>query len=178
MKLKDISIFFMPKSQCCVKLEATESTCQRSPKSKKITMAHEYFKIMYGAAPTSIHATTITIGEKWIGKLSSEVQYNLFKRHIQKHIAPYTADDAKYCYHFELQQNGQLHAHGIEFGTYHNRFIESFIDFGKRNKHPDAFTHVIDIDKYLEYIDKENIFPPITNVKKGDLCRNIGRGKT
>lgn len=167
MKLKDISIFFMPQSNCCIS-KATESTCQRSPK-KSIALAHKFFKLKYNIAPDSMKATTITIGEKWLGKLDSKVQYEIFKKRIRDHMAPYRFDGARYCYHFELQSNGQLHAHGIEFGTYENRFIESFGDFGKRNKHAESYTKIHDIDKYIDYINKDNIYPPITNVKGGDL---------
>lgn len=161
---KDISIFFQ--SSCCNKQIESSNFSKKSPcpNSAKIGRS-AYIKKMADDSIT-MHATTITIGNKWLGKKSAKDQYEVFVKRIKQHI-PYHSSN-KYLYHFELQNNGQLHAHGIEIGTYRAAFIESFGDFGMRNRHGEAFTKIKSLDKYILYMDKSNDFLPISNIKKSE----------
>ncbi len=110
------------------------------------------------------HATTITIGNKRIGRLSQKKQYREFVRRIKRQY-PFRGK-VKYLYCFEEQMNGQLHAHGWTLGDYQNHFISSFSDFGKHNMNSKSFQPIGDLAKYGLYINKENAYPPLTNITK------------
>lgn len=114
------------------------------------------------------NATTITIGNKWIGKKSSDQQYQIMKKDIRKHINrnKHRQEHTWYYYNFELQQNGQLHAHGIEVNTYLAPFHESFESYGKRNVHRESFKKMSNLNSYFEYIEKEKAYPTVTNITK------------
>lgn len=166
VKLKDISIFFQINSNCCKDSSTNEESkpCRNYP---RILTQHNYIKQLYNENCT-IYSTTITIGNKNIGRLSAEDQYTLMVKDIKQHIRYHS--ESKYIYHFELQKNGQLHAHGVEYNTYRNRFIESFSKYGRRNEHKDSFQECRNIDGYIDYISKEDVFPPISNIQKKDIA--------
>lgn len=165
IKLKNIAISFV--SDCCTKLneQPIENGSTSSQTHAKIRPELRDY-IMRD--PSTKSATTITIGNKWIGKLSSRKQYIEFCKAIRKHIGK-RDPVKKYLYVFELQDNGQLHAHGVEIGTWQASFIESFQHFGRRNVHDASFCRVKSIDKYLTYMDKEHAFPYITNIRSSDI---------
>lgn len=112
------------------------------------------------------HAATITIGVKWLGRKTDKEQYEIICERIRKGF-PYRGT-GRYIFHFELQGNGLLHAHGCLQDIYQGKFIEAVGDLGSRNKHNASFIEVKHIDKYLEYINKENVYPAIHNYKKKD----------
>lgn len=178
IKCTDIRVFF--RSSCCNTKHSSET---QSPKKrrgilKKIgrtlvramhpdsnNLYYQYLKTLEEG--NTMRATTITIGNKRYGRLSSLGQYQQLKKAIKAHI-PYHGD-TKYYYTFEYQKNGNLHAHGIEVSTYQSRFIESFSKFGSRNSHDASFQHVRNLEKYFKYITKECSFPSLTNIMKKDL---------
>lgn len=167
VKFKDITIYFP--SRCCNgSLEQGDSPCQSHAQiDGAVERSHKYMREMYKRG-CIVNATTITIGNKAIGRLSSKDQYKVLKRRIKRHI-PYNSEEERYVYHFELQNNGQLHAHGIEYNTYRGRFTDSFYDIGKRNLAIESFNKVSNIDRYIDYINKENVYPAITNVRRKDM---------
>lgn len=164
MKLiaKDISIFFM--SQCCQKsTDGTSKPCRIS--AQKIA-PHDYFKFWYNKG-TDVICTTITIGKKWLGRKSADDQYKQFVKDI-KRAYPFHGK-TKYVYHFELQNNGHLHAHGLEIDGYNDTFICAFADYGSRNKSKEAYQKCRNIDGYCDYINKDNEYPPIHNILKKEI---------
>lgn len=163
VKLKDISIYFSLKSSCCNKQESSPMPCRNSP---QILDTHKYFKYWYNKG-VDIDITTITIGSKWLGRMSADEQYKQFVKDIKKGY-PFHGK-TKYVYHFELQNNGMLHAHGIHMESYRDKFIETFDHYGKRNSHKESYQVCRNITGYLEYINKSNIYPPIHNVLKKDM---------
>lgn len=145
--------------------DSPESSCQNYAPKKIINNKLKQFIINQSSGTKNFaHATTITIGNKWIGKKSAKQQYKQLVRDIKRHIGYRSA--VKYLYVFEYQHNGHLHAHGVELGSYQQQFIESFSKYGRRNSCSESFQTVKHIDKYLEYIDKEHAFPYITNIHK------------
>lgn len=165
VKKIDISLFF--KTNCCVSKSSSHEVAPCRNSAQKHT-PYDYMKYLYNK-DCPLHITTITIGTKWLGKLSAKEQYKVFVKHIKKHI-PFHAEDMRYIYNFELTSNGQLHAHGLEYNTYQNRFAESFSIFGKRNEHPKSFQICRNIDGYITYINKENVYPSITNIQRKHLA--------
>lgn len=173
-KFKDISLYF--KSDCCNKNETSvvsPTSCERAPQLTstflEVSKYHTYLKECCAINCTMIK-TTITIGTQWLGKLSADDQYIQFVKQIKKHI-PYHSK-VKYIYHFEYMKNGQLHAHGLEIGSYQQRFHDSFVSFGKRNLNAHSYVEVKNkngIAEYLNYINKENAYPWITNIHKKDI---------
>ena len=163
----DISIFFT--SQCCKHNSNNGGASLVRPTPKK-----------EGRCPPSVIrarqwalnngfsaiAETITIGNKHIGKLGIEKQYKLIKKRIREYGR---FEELKYIYHFELQSNGNLHAHGIQFFGFQDRFITFFNDIGRHNMNDKSYQPVKDKKAYLDYINKENLFTPITNITKEDL---------
>ncbi len=171
-RLRDISVFF--KSNCCIRVKTENRdglSCKSHPRppahKTKVYKIHEYFERLLEHEP--LYATTITIGNKTIGKMSYHDQYKYFVKLIREK-RPYNGA-IKYIYHFELTQNGQLHAHGVETGGYSANFHEAFGLLGKHNLSPKAYLEVVKVNfsKYLEYINKENIKPIISNVTNKDV---------
>lgn len=158
VKITDISIFF--RSNCCQSSEPKARPCRNSA---QIMAPLEYMRQIHQKG-IPLHVTTITIGNKRLGGMCIKDQYRHMVKDIKKHI-PYHSEQ-KYIYHFEQQENGNLHAHGLEYDTYQARFHESFRHYGKRNCHPKSFQKLRNFDGYTEYINKENVFPPITNIMK------------
>lgn len=155
-----------------------KSPCQNSvPKWAPLDFFTQY--------PTdSLNATTITIGCKWIGKKSADDQVRLIRNAIKRRFANEKHNnpkfDGKYCYVFEYQANGQIHAHGIEYGTYRVWFDNTFKSFGIRNTHAEAFKPVKSALKYIEYMKKDQNdieYEMVTNVTKKDI-RNKERSSS
>lgn len=163
--IRDISLYFRPK--CCIKeessIERSEMPCQNSPPPRG---PYDYFRKMFNKG-VCLHATTITIGNKRYGRMSDKEQYQEFKKAIRQHIKFHS--NSRYIYEFEHTKQGQLHAHGIEYNVYQNRFSESFHKFGARNGHKDSFQKIKAIDEYIKYITKDKEFPTLTNVGKKDI---------
>ncbi|AXH76780.1 MAG: putative replicase [Circoviridae sp.] len=157
INLKDIFLFFS--SSCCNKTiessEISDFPCQNS---------HEMAYISSLPAGISAHAGTITIGNKYYGKMSYLEQYRHMVRAI-KRTYPFRGI-TKYTAHFELTKNGQLHSHLLIIDGYQKVFSEGFDAFGPRNNHKQSYQECKNIIKYLEYINKENILKPITNFPK------------
>lgn len=160
---KDISIFFSVKSNCCNSSTAEGDPCRNY--AKKVD-PHKYFKY-YSDKGVDVYATTITIGRKWLGRKSADDQYKQFVKDIKRKWLYHGKE--KYCYHFELQNNGQLHAHGLHMNGDWASFIECFSDYGDRNTKKEAYQKCRNIQGYTEYIDKENAYPPIHNILKKDI---------
>lgn len=156
MTIKTIMDYFYP-------MGATLS--KRSPKREHKRNPFDYFR--FKCPVSTLHITTISIGCRWLGKKRSEDQYTIFCKKIRQHI-PYRSE-SKYIYCFELQKNGQLHAHGIEYDTYQGRFMESFCSFGSHNTNNKSFQECRNLEGYIKYINKENIYPTIHNILKKDL---------
>lgn len=164
INLQDVVLFFS--SSCCNKKQIESSEISDFPCQN----SHEMAYISSLPAGVSAHAATITIGNKFYGKLSYEEQY----RHMVKAIKrtyPFRGR-TKYTAHFELTSNGQLHSHLLIIDGYQTVFSEGFDCFGPRNNHKQSYQECKNIIKYLEYINKENILKPITNFPKPK------RGKT
>lgn len=167
-----IHLIFKCKSTCCEEYagRSAETECkplsERSPSKalQQINLLKQYYALGY-----TLKATTITIGEKWLGKLSYQDQYRIFIKRIKKYY-PFHGP-VKYYYCFELTNNGQLHAHGIEYGGFQRRFIEAFSNFGKRNEHKESYKD-IKSDKYFDYIHKECVMPSIHNITKRYIKEN------
>lgn len=125
-----------------------------------------------------IHSTTITLGVKWINRLSHDDKYRALRKAIKKHISDITRSnkDARFYYTFEESDTGVFHAHGLEIGTYRARFIESFSMYGRHNAHEKAFELTKDVNAYMDYICKDvaknKKWLPVTNFTKKEL-RNI-----
>ena len=133
-----------------------------APAAKSVNL---YFKKWYNKK-VDMHAVTITIGNKHYGKMSYKQQYSEMVKTIK---ATYLYHgETKYLFRFELQNNGNLHSHGILMNSYENKFHEAFHKFGQRNRHKLSFMKCRNIDGYLTYIDKENVLPMIHNIKKKD----------
>ena len=116
-------------------------------------------------------ATTITIGNKYYGSMSAKQQYKQMSKDIKKHISERPDKNCKYLYTFELQKNGQLHAHGIELGTWQNTFHANFGKYGRHNLNNKSYTDIVlrNFPSYYEYIHKEQVFPRIHNFTKKEL---------
>lgn len=159
--LRDISIYFSIKSDCC--LQSSKKPCRNSAQPPD---PNKFFRYWFNR-DIDVDVATITIGKKWIGCKSAEQQYEIMVRDIKK-AYPYHGD-TKYKFHFELQKNGMLHAHGVIVDGHQSRFIESFSSYGSRNTRNESYQKCRNIDGYLDYIDKENAFPCIHNIKKSDM---------
>lgn len=179
--LKDISVFFT--SKCCNREQPKK--CMANPCGSHarvlpaIEKIHRYLETL-SVRGCDMNKTTITIGNKIIGMKSYKEQYDDICR-IIKLERPYRGA-IKYIYHFELQKNGQLHAHGLEIGSYMQNYVEAFSCIGARNAHPKSFVAVKrgdSITEYLRYMNKENILPMITNITKKEMIHavNVLQGK-
>lgn len=169
MQLKDISLFFSIKSTCCTKAGMANPCPSHAQKSDPF----DFFRTL-DASNTLLpfYMTTITIGNKHYGRMSSEEQYKHFCAAIKKHVKYHNDKGQRYIYVFELQRNGQLHAHGLEVGTSQAQFIESFHKFGSRNMHDKSFQTVKRLETYIKYMQKEEVYPRIHNIKKKDLLKS------
>lgn len=175
---KDIRLFFT--SSCC-NMQMALGPNEDSPEDDTSCQSHAKIRHRYKVPDNIIDylvkkckdtsnyakSTTITIGNKRYGSLSAKDQYKHIKKAIKKHI-PYRSEK-KYLYTFELQNNGQLHAHGLELGTYQATFIESFGKFGRRNTHNESYQNTKHVRKYLEYMNKDPIFEPVHNIMKKEI---------
>lgn len=175
-KLADISIWFTPKNgELAAVVENHYSvTCPSSPRGmvpnsehdcenrKKV---HKYFLELAKHEP--LYATTITIGTKYVGCMSYHDQY----KHIIKlmKLSRPRGNSVKCIYHFELNSNGQLHAHGIETGGYAANFRSAFGMLGKHNLSKASYMKVNNLPEYMKYINKENIKPYYYNVMKKEI---------
>lgn len=164
-KLKDISLFFI--SDCCN--GGAKPLSKRPPAIDPI----KYFQKRFNTLPEhneSLHAATITIGNVYYGKMSSEQQYKHFVKAI-KNCYPYNGE-TKYVFYFEFQKNGQLHAHGAIYNGYQSRFADHFNKFGLRNCHDLSYQQIKKSD-YFSYIIKEKEkmkkYKPIHNIKRSDI---------
>lgn len=173
---KDITTYFNISSNCCNKGQSSANLARRQEREDSLPCRNsarlpdslkEYIIKRSHGTKNFVHNTTITIGRKWIGKLSAKEQYTIMKRDIKRHI-PYRSEQ-KYVYTFEFQANGQLHAHGVELGTTQGKFIEDFSHYGRRNMHNKSYETLRNVSGYLEYIDKEHAFPYITNIHKKEI---------
>lgn len=159
--MSDISLFF----KCCNTIaersskRSAELLSERRPNR---ATCWDAIKILHERKCT-LHAATITVGVKWLGKLSADEQYVRFVKQIKKYY-PYNGNQ-KYIFCFELTKTGVLHAHGVMYDTYWNNFIEAFSDFGSRNSHKDSFQLVVS-EKYFAYMQKEQEYPTIHNFTK------------
>lgn len=183
--VRDITLYF--KSNCCNKTVESKP-CENSPpansnclffKRKKtiinptvdydnVNRVHLHFKNAQ-ADGVQLVKTTLTIGNKEIGKLSYIDQHKYFIKLIKSFTLHHKkcGNDVKYIFHFELQSNGMLHAHGIEMNGNQTIFNLHFTKLGVRNSHQKSYDEVkryIGIEEYLNYINKENILPPFTNI--------------
>lgn len=142
------------------------TSCQSS--AQFLAQILRYLASLASGTKNYAHATTITIGNKYYGSMSAKKQYKYMYKAIRQHItdSKRASPNCKLFYTFELQKNGQLHAHGIELGTWHNNFCASFSKFGRRNLHNASFQELKRPTEYLEYITKEEVFPRIHNITK------------
>lgn len=161
VRILNIEKFFL-NFTCNEKRKKERYPCRNAPRTME---CHRYFRERQPL--DSLYMTTITIGNKFYGRMSAEGQHEHMVKAIKEHIKYY--GEHKYIYHFELQKNGQLHAHGLESGTYQQKFHNDFAHFGCRNKHKKSFQKVRNLEGYLQYINKENVFPPIHNIKRSDI---------
>lgn len=167
-KLIDIGKWFQPSGR----VQASRASCRNSaPFMEKV---HNYFLIEQKKIANSIyntsdsfHSATITIGNSFYGRMSYKEQY----KHMIKDIKNTYAFNGtvKYVAHFELTKAGMLHCHMLIYGGYAASFARGFEHYGKRNSHKKAYEECRNIEGYLKYINKENIMPPIHNIKKIDL---------
>lgn len=163
-------LMFVCDSHCCDKPPLAAVTLSNG--SQKIA-PYDCMKLLWDKG-LDFHATTITIGCRKYGKLSADEQYKRMVKDIRVHMKRYNFNDDKYYYYcFELQKNGQLHAHGIEINTYNTPFQEIFSDWGARNNHPESFKKVSSFEEYYKYITKECEYPTITNFSKRNMRRII-----
>lgn len=172
---KDITTYFV--SSCCQSSDGAissnaeaeeyvaESLVRTLPKLRFTTEIKEC--LIHLAGQNTCFSPTITIGNKYYGRLSAQTQYKHFVKAIKGYL-PYHGE-IKYIFTFELQANGQLHAHGFQTGGFQARFIEACSKFGRRNSHDASFQRTKHIPKYLDYINKEPVFPYITNIMKKDI---------
>ena len=166
VKINDISIFF--KSSCCVKSAEVPPSCRISARNTGHPHPIDIFKYL---PKDALIAVTVTIGNKHYGRMSSDEQY----KHMKKAISIFRwrlkliSEDAYYYFTFELQNNGQLHAHGILYNIYHTLFLECFSQFGRRNLAKESFQKVFDVDKYILYIQKEEVYKSIHNITKQNM---------
>lgn len=178
-KLADISIWYRKNGE--LELETVKSysvPCQSSPRKldplNKFDIEHKkraHAYLVDLSTKETLYATTITIGNKYVGCLSYHDQYEKFIKVMKMNRKK--NDTIKCIYHFELNSNGQLHAHGIETGGYAQNFKDAFGVFGKHNLHKDSYKKITNIRSYLKYIDKENIKPWFTNLHKDILNTNV-----
>lgn len=163
VKINDISIFF--RSSCCSNSAVVPPPCRNSARVTGHPHPIDIFKYLPKGALTAV---TITIGNKYYGSMSSDEQYKRMKKCISifRWRLNLLDEDSYFYFTFELQSNGQLHAHGILYNIYHTLFVECFGQFGRRNLHKDSFQPVFDVDKYIAYIQKEEVYKRITNIQK------------
>lgn len=126
-----------------------------------------------GYRSQALHVATITIGNKYYGCMDYIQQYNHVVKSIKQTYRYH--GETKYWFCFELQANGQLHAHGIIYNGYHAKFIEGFQKFGARNLHKDSYQPLRNKGYLSEYIHKDVLkketlkIPPIHNITKKTL---------
>lgn len=171
---KDITLYFT--SPCCHSSETNinnalvndncvDSLVRTMPKLRFNPSIHKY--LVHMSTANTCHASTITIGNKYYGRLSAKTQYKHFKKQIKAYY-PYRGK-CKYIFTFEYQLNGQLHAHGYIIGGWQATHIEAFSRFGKRNTHDDSYQTMKHPDKYATYINKDPVFPYVTNIMNKDI---------
>lgn len=156
------------KSSCCNKLKETgagSTSCQSYARFPPQLQAY-----VESLSHVTMSATTITIGNKWIGSMSLKKQYKTMREQIKKHMRQTKLES---IYVFEIQANGQLHAHGLEIGWNQATFIENFQHYGQRNRTDASYEKVRHLSKYLEYLQKDLLYMYknhrmvfITNIKK------------
>lgn len=163
-RFRDITLYF--KSSCCDNTEGQASSpCRKAAPQKRLTIYDYFYNLSSQGVP--LYAATITIGNKKYGSMDSANQYKHFKKAIKQYI-PFHSQD-KYVFTFELQSNGQLHSHGITTSGYLVNYTENFYKFGSRNGNPKSLEPIKSIESYIKYIQKEQVFPTLTNVMKKDL---------
>lgn len=170
--VQDVRLFFS--SKCCTKIEESSGTdseesslslgssCQNSPQLKRF---------FAGCNKQNLFAVTITIGNKFYGKMSYKDQYKCMKRAIADLKRFESATD--YYFTFELTKNGQLHSHGLVHNLYQAAFGGIFGKFGSRNKHPKSFEPLGDLDSYWDYINKECICKSLHNITKNKIKNKL-----
>lgn len=194
--IPDITTYFI--SECCSS-KKEPNPCEKAPPkngyvlkfSKRVKKILQR-EVNYDAISkvhlhlSNLHAdgidmvkTTITIGVRDVGKLHYKQQYLKMIDLIKKYhkYQNKCGNDVKYIYHFELTQSGQLHAHGLEYNTTRINFEHIMGTIGSRNRHPSAYIEVkrfVGIKEYLNYINKENILAPITNIQYEPTERTRG----
>ncbi len=172
----DISIFFTPKHRSPVGVKAKpnpEGSCRTyAPRALPAIIPDNYF-LYYAHTGIEMSAATITIGYKHILKLSYKEQYAMMVKEIKK-TYKFHSDSIKYLFRFELQENGSLHAHGLIMNGYQNVFHTNFLKFGIHNTKALSYQTCRNIKGYLKYINKENVLPPIHNIRKKDLTSEMG----
>lgn len=163
--VKDISIFF--RSSCCI--STSPPPCRNSARVTGGPQLMEYFQLVPSG---SLIAATITIGTKFYGSMSSDDQYKHFAKAIKyfkSQIKNIYDPTGRYYFTFELQRNGQLHAHGILYNIYQKVFTDSFRQFGRHNENSKSYQKLNNLTLYTKYINKENAYPPLTNISKKDI---------
>lgn len=179
--LRNLTFWFPIKSSCCSNNAVESSTtpglsCQNSPlnvvtsRYSNIMLTNHKLLMQLADLGIKMYATTITIHCKWLGCKSYQDQYRYLKNMIKRR----EDQDTWYVYHFELQKNGNLHAHGvIAYLKSTSEWGLKYKEIGIRNAHQQACQEIKHIRNYLEYINKENICMPITNIRRNQLTVEI-----
>lgn len=169
-------MFSCPSGICCEEPDPLSIGSPNNGTRRKCPKHSPYdaLKKLWNAGAT-FNATTITIGNKYYGRMSADEQYKRMSRDIRRHIKTYAEDDSWYFYTFELQKNGQLHSHGIEVNTYWAKFINSFELYGSRNIHKESFKKVSDFEAYYKYITKEPEYPSVHNLSKKNIINLLNK---
>ncbi len=171
----DISIFFLPKHRSSVAGKAKPK--QRSalvgpmPRGLPPAIIPDNYFLYYSHTAINQDSATITIGYKHILKLSYKEQYAMMVKEIKATYKFHS--DTKYLFRFELQNNGSLHAHGIIQNGYANVFHTNFLKFGIHNAKKASYDQCRNTKGYLAYINKENVLPPIHNIRRRDYTSEM-----
>lgn len=166
MTTKDMEYYFKPNKKSDLPLS------NRSPTAKPLRY-FQHLEHTLGYKSGSLHVATVTIGNKMYGSMSYIDQYQHVIKTIKQTYKYH--GDTKYWFCFELQNNGQLHAHGIIYNGYQGKFADGFQKFGSRNYHDKSYQPLRNKGYLEEYIHKEvnkrenRYIPPIHNILKKDI---------
>lgn len=170
VKYQDITQFFQVKQagSCQNAVQAVKRSIGVKPACSGKSIPYTY---LMQCPADSWSCTTVTIGNKVLGRLSFTQQVKELKKEVRMHMKRFSKQRFYYC--FEENSSGVAHAHGIEIGTYQQNFINSFQHIGNHNKNNKSFDKLKSSkEKYWAYVNKDVqklSIAPIHNINKNDI---------
>lgn len=173
---KNISVFFKPScmtaSECCTVDDENDITyghssthevsaplselCQKKWNSKHSPNDYAAIRRVFTHSSVPMFATTITFGRKYYWQMSNKEQYKVSASILQA----YVRERKSSCFYIaEVNQSGVIHWHGVDCVDSFALFAKRFTQFGRHNESTLSYQPVGDIQKYMDYMFKDQYQP-------------------